>query len=104
MSKRLQAKIQNKGLYLESKTWTMSILHPVIQHIVENVLLENGSICAHYSYKKETWAAYKAPQTCTKKMCSHTLWSKSLFMIKETVIYALTQSGDLLVAKNGSSV
>lgn len=44
------------------------------------------------------------PLKLVQKMCSHTLWSKSLFMIKETVIYALTQSGDLLVAKNGSSV
>lgn len=38
-SKRLQAEIQNKGLYSKSKTWRMLILHPIIKRIIENELL-----------------------------------------------------------------
>ena len=46
-SKRLQADIQNKGLYFKSKTWRMLILHPIIQHTIKNIFLsENGTICA----------------------------------------------------------
>lgn len=71
-SKRLQAEIQNKGLYFKSKTWRMLILHPIIQYIIKNVLLsENGTIWVPLTLmKKETWAAYKTHQTCTKE-CVH---------------------------------
>lgn len=85
----------------------MLILHPIIQHIIENVLLsENGTICTPVILIKRKPELLIKPLKLIpkKKMCTQTLWYKSLFIIKETVIYSFAQSDDMLVAKKSSSV